>query len=154
MFPTVELVTLNEKIGVVQATQLHFAGADVTLRVSNTRPSTLVRDSSTNPIWLSIKDNSLLMRHNNPVRVPIPSLHAGVSQIINVHLDAILPPPTSQLPEEKQYAKWSQDYRDRCGLDGHHERPSAGVNASTRAASRWAEPNNSVTATSSSEKSV
>ena len=117
MFPTVELVTLNEKIGVVQATQLHFAGADVTLRVSNTRPSTLVRDSSTNPIWLSIKDNSLLMRQNNPVRVPIPSLHAGVSQIINVHLDAILPPPTSQLPEEKQYAKWSQDYRDRCGLD-------------------------------------
>src|SRR5437016_6959604 len=57
------------------------------------------------------------MRQNNPVRVPIPRLHAGVAQISNVHLDAILPPRTSQLPEEKQYAKWSQDYRDRCGLD-------------------------------------
>ena len=117
MFPSVELLDYREKIGVVPQTQLHFAGADIILRVSNPRPSTLIRKSSTDPIWLNIKDNSLLMRENTPVRIPIDSLKAGDEKIVSVHLDAILPPATSQLPEDKQYAQWSREYRDRCGVD-------------------------------------
>ena len=91
MFPSVELLDYREKIGVVPQTQLHFAGADIILRVSNPRPSTLIRKSSTDPIWLNIKDNSLLMRENTPVRIPIDSLKAGDEKIVSVHLDAILP---------------------------------------------------------------
>jgi hypothetical protein len=110
VFPTVEIVTYNEKIGVAPLTQLHFAGADVTLRVSNkgTAP--------TDPMWLSLSDNSLLMRQNSP-KVSLSSLKAGATQIVSVHLDAILPPPTSPMPNEAQYATWSQQYKDRCGVD-------------------------------------
>jgi len=115
VFPSVELVNYEEKIGVSQATNLHFAGADVTVRVKN---DAFVFKQATDPIWLNIKDNSVLMRQNNPVRVLIPSLKAGAPpETISVHLDAILPPATSQLPEDKQYSEWSQEYRDRCGVD-------------------------------------
>lgn len=34
-FPKVEIINYDEKIGVVPFTQIHYAGADVTLRVSN-----------------------------------------------------------------------------------------------------------------------
>jgi CubicO group peptidase (beta-lactamase class C family) len=37
-------------------------------------------------------------------------------QEVSVHLSAILPPPTSQLPEEQQYKQWGQQHRDRCGV--------------------------------------
>jgi hypothetical protein len=110
VFPTVEIVSYDEKIGVVPLTQLHFAGADVTVRVSNKGTS------KTDTMWLNIKDNNLLMRQSSP-QVSLPSFKAGASQLFTVHLDAILPPPTSQLPEEEQYSKWSQQYRERCGVD-------------------------------------
>jgi CubicO group peptidase (beta-lactamase class C family) len=66
-------------------------------------------------MWLTVKDNSLLMRQKSPVS--IPSLKAGASETISVHLDAILPAPKSQLPEAAQYGEWFQQYRDRCGVD-------------------------------------
>jgi CubicO group peptidase (beta-lactamase class C family) len=109
VFPTVEVVNYVEKIGVVPLTQLHFAGADVTLRVKNTGTA------PTDPMWLTVKDNNLLMRQKSPVSIPV--LKAGAVETIPVHLDAILPPPKSQLPEDVQYNEWNQEYRDRCGVD-------------------------------------
>jgi CubicO group peptidase (beta-lactamase class C family) len=109
VFPKVELVSYVEKIGVVPLTQLHFAGADVTILVKNGGTP------ATDPMWLSVKDNSVLMRQNTPLS--IPSMKPGASQTFTVHLDAILPPPKSQLPEEEQYGTWNQWYRDRCGTD-------------------------------------
>ncbi|MFN2596744.1 MAG: serine hydrolase domain-containing protein [Pyrinomonadaceae bacterium] len=109
VFPSLEVATYVEKVGVVPLTQLHFAGADLTLRVSN-RGKT-----ATDPVWLTVKDQSVLMRQHSPVSVP--SLKPGGTQLVGIHLDAILPPPTSQLPEDKQYTSWRQQYRDRCGVD-------------------------------------
>lgn len=109
VFPKVEIVSYNEKIGVVPLTQLHFAGADVTVLVKNYGGPT------TAPAWLSIKDKSQLMRQANPVSVPI--LKAGASQSFTIHLDAVLPPPKSQLPEEEQYGQWNKWYQERCGVN-------------------------------------
>jgi CubicO group peptidase (beta-lactamase class C family) len=109
-WPSVSIVSYDEKIGAVAQTQLRFAGADVTLRLSNRGKS------ATDPIWVGISDASLLMRQNTP-KASIPSLAPGTSQTVTVHLDAILPPATSQLPEEQQYRQWYQEYRDRCGVE-------------------------------------
>ncbi len=109
VFPKVEMVSYKETIGVVPQTQLHFAGADVTVLVRNSGTP------STDPMWLTVKDNSLLMRQNTPLSVP--SLKAGASQTFTVHLDAILPAPKSQMPGDLQYSEWSQQYQDRCGTD-------------------------------------
>jgi CubicO group peptidase (beta-lactamase class C family) len=109
VFPSVEIITYDEKVGVVPQTQLHFAVADVTLRVSNKGKVT------TDPISLGIRDENVLMRQRSAANVS--SLTPGASQVVNVHLDAILPPPTSQLPEDKQYSEWNKWYRDRCGVD-------------------------------------
>lgn len=108
VFPVVELVSFDEKIGVVPQTQLHYAGADVTLRVSN--PGS----TDTSPIRLMLKDNGLLMRQNSPA-LTIAAIKKGAqSKTYTIHLDAILPPPESQLPEAVQYSKWNQDYLARC----------------------------------------
>ena len=107
-FPKVEIVNYDEKIGVVPLTQLHYAGADVTLRVTNKSGKV------TDPAWLSVKDKNLLMRQN-VYGVSIPSLLPGASTTVNVHLDAILPPPTSQLPEDQQYSQWNTKYQSVCG---------------------------------------
>ena len=109
VFPKVELVNYQEKIGVVPLTQLHYAGADVAVLVKNGGTP------ATDPMWLTVKDNSLLMRQASPIA--IPSMKPGASQTFTVHLDAVLPPPKSQLGEEEQYSTWSQWYRDRCGTD-------------------------------------
>jgi len=109
VFPDVELVSYREKIGMVQFTQLHFAGGDVVLHVSNKGKG------PTDPMWINVKDDNVLMRSASPVSVP--SLKTGDSQNVTVHVNAVLPPPTSQLPEEKQYSQWNQQYRDRCGVD-------------------------------------
>jgi CubicO group peptidase (beta-lactamase class C family) len=108
-FPKVEIVNYDEKIGVVPQTQIHYAGADVTLRVTNTSGKV------TDPAWLSVKDKNLLMRQNT-YGVPIPTLQPGASTTVSVHLDAILPPPTSQLPEIEQYGKWNTSFRNACGV--------------------------------------
>src|SRR4051794_5242029 len=121
VFPDVELVSYREKIGQVPLTQLFFAGADVTLRVSNKGKD------PTDPVSVNITDNNVLMIIAGAVSVP--SLKAGVAKNITVHMKAMLPPPTSQTPEEQQYSQWNQWYRERCGVDlgveldspnGHH----------------------------------
>jgi CubicO group peptidase (beta-lactamase class C family) len=109
VFPTVSIMNYEEKIGVVPLTQLHFAGADVTVLVKNKGKT------PTDPAWLNIKDTNLLMRQNTPVSVPV--LKAGAWKEFTIHLDAVLPPPKSQLPEEVQYTQWNQWYRDRCGVN-------------------------------------
>jgi CubicO group peptidase (beta-lactamase class C family) len=111
VFPSVEVVSYDEKIGVVPLTQLHFAGADVTVFIKNKGKL------PTDPLWLAIKDNSLLMKLNTPVSVP--SLKPGASMMVNLHLDAILPLPKSQLPAGQQYSTWNTQYSDRCGVDLH-----------------------------------
>ncbi|MGH6647017.1 serine hydrolase domain-containing protein [Aquabacterium sp.] len=108
-FPKVEIINYDEKIGVVPQTQIHYAGADVTLRVSNKT------NQATDPMWLSLKDFNVLMRQNSS-RIAIPALAAGASQTLTVHLDAVLPPAQSQLPQDQQYAQWSQQYRAACGI--------------------------------------
>lgn len=107
-FPKVDIVNYEEKIGVVPLTQLHYAGADITLRVTNKSKA------MTDPAWLAVKDTNLLMRQNNS-GVSIPSLNPGASTTVSVHLDAVLPPPTSQLPEDQQYSQWNAQYRNVCG---------------------------------------
>jgi CubicO group peptidase (beta-lactamase class C family) len=107
-FPKVDIISYEEKIGVVPLTQLHYAGADLTLRVTNT--SNAVSD----PAWLAVKDANLLMRQNTG-GVSIPSLQPGASTTVSVHLDAVLPPATSQLPEAQQYTQWQSQYRNVCG---------------------------------------
>jgi CubicO group peptidase (beta-lactamase class C family) len=107
VYPTVTLVTYNEKIGEVPNTELHYAGADVTVLAKNnaTVPTTL---SS-----LTLLDNNVLLRQASPVSVP--ALKPGASTTLNVHLDAVLPPPQSQLPENLQYSQWYQQYQTLCG---------------------------------------
>jgi CubicO group peptidase (beta-lactamase class C family) len=108
-FPKVEIVNYDEKIGVVPQTQIHYAGADVTVRVSNKS------SVATDPMYLSLNDYNVLMRQTTP-KVSIPSLAAGASQLVTVHLDAILPPAQSQLPQDVQYSTWNQQFRDACGI--------------------------------------
>ncbi|MGC4061127.1 MAG: serine hydrolase domain-containing protein [Aquabacterium sp.] len=107
-FPKVEIVSYDEKIGVVPLTQLHYAGADVTLRVTN--KSKVVTD----PAWLAVKDTNILMRQDTS-GVSIPSLQPGASTTVSVHLNAVLPPAQSQLPEDQQYSQWNTQYRAVCG---------------------------------------
>lgn len=107
-FPKVEIINYDEKIGVVPLTQLHYAGADITLRVTNKSAAV------TDPAWLAVKDANVLMRQNTS-GVSIPSLQPGASTTVSVHLDAVLPPPTSQMPEEQQYSQWNAQYRTVCG---------------------------------------
>lgn len=108
-FPKVEIINYDEKIGVVPFTQIHYAGADVTLRVSNKT------GVATDPMWLSLKDFNVLMRQTTS-QIAIPALAAGASQTVTVHLDAVLPPAQSQLPQDLQYSQWNQQYRAACGI--------------------------------------
>lgn len=108
-FPKVEIVSYDEQIGIVPLTQIHYAGADVTLRITNKSRVT------TDPAWLALKDTNLLMRQNTS-GVSIPSLQPGATQLVSVHMDAILPPAQSQLPQEQQYSQWNAQYRNVCGV--------------------------------------
>jgi CubicO group peptidase (beta-lactamase class C family) len=108
-FPKVDIVSYDEKIGVVPQTQFHYAGADITLRVTNKS-----RTVTTDPAWLAVKDANILMRQNTS-GVSIPSLQPGASTTVSVHLDAVLPPAQSQLPEDLQYSQWNAQYRNVCG---------------------------------------
>jgi hypothetical protein len=108
-FPKVDIVSYDEKIGVVPLTQIHYAGADITLRVTNHS-----RTVTTDPAWLAVKDANILMRQNTS-GVSIPSLQPGASTTVSVHLDAVLPPAQSQLPEDLQYSQWNAQYHP---LDG------------------------------------
>ncbi|WP_443748146.1 serine hydrolase domain-containing protein [Asticcacaulis solisilvae] len=112
VFPTAVITNYDEKIGVVQGTQLHFAGGTVTLRVSN--PGKV----KTDPMWLGLNDQNQLMRQDSQ-KVAIPALAPGASQTVSVHMNAILMPPTSQTPEDAQYAQWYRDYDQHCGVEFH-----------------------------------
>lgn len=112
VFPAVVITKYDEKIGVVPLTQLHFAGGTVTLRVSN--PGKV----KTDPMWLGLNDQNMLMREDSQ-KVAIPPLAPGASQTVSVHMSAILPPPTSQMPEDVQYTQWYRDYDKRCGVEFH-----------------------------------
>jgi CubicO group peptidase (beta-lactamase class C family) len=107
-FPKVDIISYDEKIGVVPQTQIHYAGADVTLRVTNKS------NAVTDPAWLAVKDGNVLMRQNT-YGVAIPTLQPGASTTVSVHLDAVLPAGTSQLPQDAQYNQWSAQYSNVCG---------------------------------------
>lgn len=70
-------------------------------------------NKKTDPMWLNVKDQSLLFRQNAPVSVP--ELNPGQSIDVDVRLDAILPPPQSQTPQARQHREWRRSYADRCG---------------------------------------
>jgi CubicO group peptidase (beta-lactamase class C family) len=110
IFPDLELVHYQEQIGVVQSTQLQFALATVEVRAIN-RGKT-----ATDPLWVSVTDAHLLMRQQSP-SASVASLKPGASVVVTVKLQAILPPGTSQLPEDKQYNEWHQKYRSLRGVD-------------------------------------
>jgi CubicO group peptidase (beta-lactamase class C family) len=106
-FPKVDIVSYEEKIGVVPQTQIHYAGADLTLRITNKSAAV------TDPAWLAVKDTNVLMRQNTSVA--IPTLQPGASTTVSVHLDAVLPAGTSQLPQDAQYNQWGAQYANVCG---------------------------------------
>ena len=108
VYPKVEIVSYDEKVGVVPYTQIHYAGADVVVRLSN--PSSVTTD----PAWLKVKDSNQLMRLNT-TSLSIPTLAPGASTTVSLHLDAVLPAGTSQLPEDQQYSQWQAQYRNVCG---------------------------------------
>ena len=109
-YPLVEIVNYDEQVGVVPGTQIHFAGADVTVRLSN-RSSV-----ATDPLWLSLKDFNVLMRQNTS-KISVASLQTGASKQVTIHLDAVLPIGQSQLSQDQQYAQWRQQYRAACGIE-------------------------------------
>jgi CubicO group peptidase (beta-lactamase class C family) len=107
-YPQVEIVSYVEKVGVVPFTQIHYAGADMVLSITNRSRA------ASDPAWLTVKDENLLMRQN-VAPLAVPSLAAGASTTMTLHVDAILPAGTSQLPQDVQYNTWSQKNRDACG---------------------------------------
>lgn len=109
-FPSVEMLTFAEKIGVVPLTQLHYAGADVKLRFRHQGR----RQTRTDPILFSIQDDSGLMRPRGPVKVP--SLRPGATHVVTLHLDAVLPASRSQLMSTR-YDLWRKKYDQSCGVD-------------------------------------
>src|SRR5207245_5716658 len=76
VFPSVELVKYDEKVGVVPLTQLHFAGADVTLRVRNNGKS------ATDPMGINVSDDNALMR--SAKQASVRSLKPSASQLVSV----------------------------------------------------------------------
>ena len=111
-FPDVELVHYTENIGVVPQTQLHFALAKLTVR--------LVNHSSkpTDALILSASDFNVLMRQNG-AGIAVAPLQPNASVVKTINMQAVLPPPQSQMPEEVQYSQWTKHYNDLCGVDLH-----------------------------------
>ncbi len=112
VFPDAVITNYNENIGVVQSTQLQYAVGDVTLHVSN--PGKV----KTDPMWLSLTDANFLMDQQS-AKVAIPPLNPGDIKTVTVHVTAHLPPPTSQMPEDVQYAQWGREYDKHCGVEFH-----------------------------------
>ena len=109
-YPEIVLLHYVEKVGVVPQTQLHFAEAALTLRFIN------ASNKATDPVIASAFDNNQLMRATAPVKVDKLAKHDDfVDKTIS--MKAILPPPTSQLPEDKQYTEWEHAYETACGVD-------------------------------------
>jgi hypothetical protein len=109
-FPWVDIISFVEKFGVVPLTQIHFATAELTLRIEN---KTAER---TEKMLLTVADERVLMRQVGP-GAAIKALEPGQVVQAKLALNAELPPPTSQLPEDQQYTKWNARYRNSCGVD-------------------------------------
>ncbi len=110
VFPSVEIISFKEKIGMVKNTQIYYAGADVKLRISNKGKK------KTDSVRVKIKDFNVLLRHNSP-GVVVSRLNPGKSKVINIHLDAVLPAPKSQTPQAAQHRQWRRWYKAKCGAD-------------------------------------
>ena len=110
VFPSVEMISFKEKIGMVKNTQIYFSGVDIKVRVSNKG------NKKTDSIRLKLKDFKVLLRHNSP-GVIVASLAPGQSKDISIHLDAVLPAARSQTPQAAQHKQWRRWYKDRCGSD-------------------------------------
>jgi CubicO group peptidase (beta-lactamase class C family) len=140
-FPAVEIASYEEKIGIVPFTQVHYAGADVTVRVINKTQTV------SDPIWLFVKDGNLVMRQSTENQM-VSSLNPGASKLVTIHMDAVLPPPASQMPQAVQYAEWKLKYASQCGvdlravMDWRGPLPDAPVNSHSEtilATSEWAD---------------
>jgi CubicO group peptidase (beta-lactamase class C family) len=107
-FPVVRLIGNDERSGQVPGTQLFYAHADVALSVSN--PGS----QATDPMFLGLTDRSLLYRQEVP-KIAVPALKPGAQETYTVRLQALLPPATSQTPQEAQHRQWRRTYDDRCG---------------------------------------
>jgi CubicO group peptidase (beta-lactamase class C family) len=67
-------------------------------------------------VIVSAFDRNQLMRADAPVKVDkIDKPGEHVDKTIN--MKAILPPPDSQTPEDKQYSLWQHQYDEECGVD-------------------------------------
>lgn len=62
----------------------------------------------TDPVWVSVKDDNLLMAEDTP-RVAVPALTPGQHQSIQLHVKAQLAGAT--------YAQWLGSYYDKCGTN-------------------------------------
>jgi CubicO group peptidase (beta-lactamase class C family) len=108
-FPKIELVSYSPKMGQVPLTQLYYEYADVKVRVRN------MSKEKTDPMWFTVKDNSLLFRQNG--LVSLPELYPGQSVIREIRLNAILPPAKSQTPGAEQHKQWMRQYDNMCGAE-------------------------------------
>jgi CubicO group peptidase (beta-lactamase class C family) len=107
-FPSVEVISVDEQVGQVPLTQIYSTYADLKLRVRNNA------QKKTDPMFLKIRDAALLYRQTaGPVS--LPELNPGASMIVNVRVEAILPPARSQTPQARQVRSWRQSRRDKCG---------------------------------------
>lgn len=107
--PDIELVHYKEKVGIVPFTQIYYGTATVTVRAINHGTA------ATDPVTLSISDFNVLMRQTGGVH--IDSLKKWESVEKTITLNAVLPPPESQTPQELQFSKWHAQYDGLCGVD-------------------------------------
>ncbi len=108
VFPAVDIESYKEKVGMVKLTQIYYTGADIKLRITNKG------SKRTDPVLLKLTDfNVLLQQKSAPIQVP--ALLPKTSIKVDVHMDAVLPPPASQTGQRLQQKTWLQWKKDRCG---------------------------------------
>lgn len=108
LFPSVELLALDEQVEQVPLTQTWSTHADATVRVFNEG------DQATDPMFLKLTDWELLFRQaDGPLEVP--PIQPGGSLELDIRLEAVLPPPTSQTPQQQQVREWRRQRTERCG---------------------------------------
>jgi hypothetical protein len=110
VFPDLELVAYSEQIGQVPQTQFLYGLATVKVRAVNHGAT------PTDPMTLSVTDFNVLMRQKGS-SASVASLKPGASTEVTLKMEAVLPPPKSQLPQEQQFTEWRQQYENRCGVD-------------------------------------
>jgi CubicO group peptidase (beta-lactamase class C family) len=111
VFPDVELVSYVE----------HGTGLTATVTVRAVNNGSVATD----PMNLGLLDDNLLMRVTGGAK-KIKALAPGASTTLSFTMNAILPAPTSQTPEDAQLATWNAEYQSRCGVDLHVDLDWAG----------------------------